>query len=125
MREIKFRQRTTSDKWHYWGFINGGFVSPLVSEGIEDCIKHSQQFTGLLDKNGVEIYEGDIIKVYLSAPGIDEWWQIFAVVFENGKFQLKAKTELTDGYWFSDFEKHQDYLVVGNIYENPELLEKV
>ena len=73
------------------------------------------QYTGLKDKNGKEIYEGDILFESFGE-------KYYKVVFENGSF--KAEFE-------GDFEEHsfdlidvvaQGCEVVGNIYENPELL---
>ena len=67
------------------------------------------QFTGLHDKNGKEIYEGDII------------------AFRNEKGEITLKGEI---YWesrnakFSDFSPKNQVEVIGNIYENPELLEE-
>jgi len=71
------------------------------------------QYTGVKSNDGAEIYEGDIIK----SGG---WWGnpkivISEVIFKNGRFE-------TDGAWLEDYELC-DLSIVGNIYENPELLE--
>ena len=78
------------------------------------------QYTGLLDKNGKRIFEGDIAKVL---QGKDK--DIAYVGFENGAFMLYPKTgniyeRTLWSYWYNDW----DVEVVGNITDNPELLEK-
>lgn len=64
------------------------------------------QFTGLKDKNGVEIYEGDIVR------GRDG--DIYSVVFENAAFRTNGI--VPHPKYFSDDE------VIGNVWENGELL---
>lgn len=115
MRETKFRiwdkNNGTMMKWeqlvdHYSEFIVGCMAK-------NDSEYPVMQYTGLKDKNGVEIYEGDIVKIL----GVDD--EVFEVVFNGSYLQFlfinKRMFQLPD---FDELE------VIGNIYENPELIIK-
>lgn len=66
------------------------------------------QSTGLTDKNGKEIFEGDVIAHYLSSPIVVEWFD------ERGGFLPWCDED--------EFAQATAFEVLGNIYENPELL---
>ena len=82
-----------------------------------DIIK--MQFTGLLDKNGKEIYEGDLLSPFHESIG--PYW----VVFENGSYvcyHKHGRWGLLSRAFEADILKDYSPVVIGNIYENPELL---
>lgn len=73
-----------------------------------------QEFTGLHDKNGKEIYEGDILPFTM----YDLKTEYYYIVFRNGEFEAINKQD-TNFIWRSAWKESA---VIGNIYENPDLL---
>jgi len=71
-----------------------------------------EQYTGLKDKNGKEIYEGDILQID------DHILGDFVVVWHNFGWKIKRSV----GYESLSVHKSEDCTVIGNIHENPELL---
>ena len=133
-REIKVRLYSKPAKRYIdyitVGFLNTGELRSYSTEnGMGPVLDDSyivEQYTGLKDKNGKEIYEGDIVQI----P--DDWeeygvaaGQRYEVYFAYGGFRCKplgfAEIRGDKGYWIEDSE---DFEVIGNIHENPELLEK-
>ena len=122
-REIKFRA-WDGDSLMPCDVVNGKAVD---SDGDVIWFWHQpaeaiMQFTGLLDKNGKEIYEGDILEYpsFYETPEMSgNPPEQATVIFENGLFNLAGSESLH--YEMEAYDG--DMCVVGNIHENPELLE--
>lgn len=110
MRAIKFRAWDTENK-KMVSDISLGTVN--FYESLNEFFKSTNlmQFTGLLDKNGTEIYEGDVV-----AYGTDKPQEI---IYEKGMFTWRNEGSMSLGNYYSKLME-----VVGNIYENPELLKQ-
>ena len=117
MRELKFRT-FFQGKMYFWGIgVDGAeFVSPISGAGETAKTLHQMQFTSLYDKNGKEIYEGDICQDE-EGFGVIYWdkdcWRYGFVLFDS--------SYSSDGEMLREMTNWCE--VIGNIYENPELLE--
>jgi uncharacterized phage protein (TIGR01671 family) len=140
MREIKFRAWDKARKQMFsahemgkdelslhpngLGFFNPSGVSPKLSQYYEHMLP--LQYAGLRDKNSKPIYEGDIVKIedMPSSPDTREF--IDEIVFNDGCFLAKNQNITLDAFTYEYPDNGYKPLrieIIGNIYENPELLD--
>lgn len=132
MRTIKFRgKEIESGQWVYGFYTQGSFIGTdatrhlIHSDMLYDVIENTVcQFTGLTDKNGKEIYEGDVIGCHNP--------EIKHLIFYNekqGRFMAALNGDiendfigvcgLDDRRWMASKD------VIGNVHDNPELLNRL
>jgi len=122
MRDLKFRQAifhpVTGEflRWHYWGLIEGIFVG--IDTGWyspTQAIENSYQYTGLLDRNSKEIYEGDIVNL------IPEGYTIVPAIVQWSDKELRwvcHRPETNTGLYLT---LNSEIEIIGNIRENPKI----
>lgn len=114
-RELKFR---------VWDSVEKEMLFP---ETITPSVAQLQgvtimQFTGLLDKEGKEIYEGDILEATRQThekQPLRDGNKYSKVVFEDGSFMASQSVQLNSKKIYT-----HGYIVIGNLYANPELLKQ-
>ncbi len=125
-RTIKFRAQKSTDYGSRGEFVYGYYIKSherpgrtehwIIEEGGEKHLIYEDslcQFTGLLDKHGKEIYEGDIVY----SPS----WQPekYEVVFDRGGFCLKLGD---DSNFYPDIKYSESMEVIGNVFKHKDLL---
>lgn len=144
IRSIEFRGKTDNGEWVYGGICDynsgvsifvvhhydSGLYEPASTDldEIEVISKTVGQYTGLKDKNGTKIFEGDIVESRASENKED--WKYWQVIFYDGSYCFerevkKRKYKYEQNLLCEDEVSLYGLVVVGNIHDNPELLEGV
>lgn len=125
MRDIEFRgKRTDNGEWVYGNLVRGcdEKYAYMVEFGNRELCRNYVnvnpdtvgQYTGLTDKNGKRIFEGDIVKRF--------WFGkmcIYQIDYENGLARFIGRAGMI--FKASFYYDSEEFEVVGNIYDNPEL----
>lgn len=133
MREILFRGKDSITKSWVYGALVQQQDDPLKEKAFiisysnyqfgdfSEAVMHEVdpetvgQYTGFVDKKGKKIFEGDIVSIYNSKAFL------FAVEWNN-QYVLKCTTNGVSDNILNVIESPEDVEVVGNIYDNPELI---
>lgn len=128
MREIIFRGKLLSTgEWTEGNLAVSKTGAAIISPDATPIGKYGQvdpetvgQFTGLLDKNGKKIFEGDVVRSVSRQNEV-----VGVMVFQDGSFELDCisfdEFSMWQSFSMSDLELGQ--VIIGNIHDNPELLE--
>ena len=138
MREILFRGKSVNGYWIYGNLnfypdINRTFIRknnkellPSFQTSLEEEVSKNTvgQYTGLTDKNGTKIFEGDIVEGHCHS----QWshrLQRCVVVYDRDSFKSRHYLNYPNEEHYFEYKVlfSKDVVVIGNIHDNPELLE--
>ena len=134
MREILFRGKLKAEngefqkgEWVYGDFvtlIDGKEKHPHIYGKGEVKAETIGQFTGLTDKNGTKIFDGDIVEGHCHS----QWrhcLQRCVVVYDRDSFKSRHYLNFPNEKHYFEYKVlfSKDVVVIGNIHDNPELLE--
>ena len=136
MRKIKFRGKTLDGRWIYGDLWHRPYAKDCVTivsfmedtgttGGLEVIPETVGQYTGLEDMNDVEIYEGDIVAFEDSDGGYEYQDLVMNTgIVEYGelRFYFTNRVAVEMGDFYIKDGRCDDIEVIGNIYDNPELL---
>lgn len=121
MREIKFRVWDGEKMVYDWFAIERTTIGTLVPFQRSTVAREIMQFTGLLDRNGKEIYEGDILTGFYPDFGVVKFGTHETSTDECNDRAYGWFIETPSKYTYSIIIQN-DMEVIGNVFENPELL---
>ena len=130
MREILFRGKDTAKKWHYGvpvAFSDKHVVITTPEARNNRVVPETVgQYTGLKDKNGERIFEGDIGR-YKQTDGAKRNGQPIIctgkVIYNDGTASFAVESKDASGCEYFDYFPIKEFEIIGNIHDNPELLE--
>jgi uncharacterized phage protein (TIGR01671 family) len=135
MRIIKFRawipqlrkmDNVTSLDWIAYDETEGKVDVDICTDSARVCDDDMvlMQYTGLKDKNGKEIYEGDIVSLINHDRGSTRCGEStkHTVSFQNGSFVIDWKTITGIAFENIGYHEQNSHEVIGNVFENKELL---
>ena len=127
MREIKFRCYVKNDccmlPWEH--LVQAGDLPEMLLHGHEEDADYSKlmQYTGLKDSLNKEIYEGDILCDCLNERSYEVIWDDYGMFLFRPIGVDEREQHPINNYDLDEVKSNASTIVVGNIYENPELLE--
>ena len=128
MREILFRgKRMDNGEWEYgylYGIWEQRYILWRMTNNVHNMVEVDPeticQYTGLTDKNGKKIWEGDILEGHLDDKFPEDVTREKVIWHENG---WKTEESRCDDKAYLDEFDAENFEVVGNVFDNPELLE--